>query len=171
MTDPYSPRTPDPYGAHTADPYNTPADSYTSAAGDRAHGQQPAAGEQRSVGELLSNVSEDLSILVRQELALAKAEATQTASRVGKGSGMLAGAAIGGYFVLLFLSIALWWSLGEAIGHGWSALVVTVIWAIIAAALAVLGRTALRKARGLPQTTDTVKNIPGALTPHPQEKP
>ena len=45
MTDPYSPRTPDPYGAHTADPYNTPADSYTSAAGDRAHGQQPAAGE------------------------------------------------------------------------------------------------------------------------------
>ena len=82
----------------------------------------------------------------------------------------LAGAAIGGYFVLLFLSIALWWSLGEAIGHGWSALVVTVIWAIIAAALAVLGRTALRKARGLPQTTDTVKNIPGALTPHPQEK-
>ncbi|PVY26901.1 phage holin family protein [Williamsia muralis] len=169
MTDPYSPRTPDPYGAHTAAPHTT-------AAANQAHGQQPPAtgqppaGEQRSVGELLSNVSEDLSLLVRQELALAKAEATQTASRVGKGSGMLAGAAIGGYFVLLFLSIALWWSLGEAIGHGWSALVVTVIWAIIAAALAVLGRTALRKARGLPQTTDTVKNIPGALTPHPQEK-
>ena len=59
---------------------------------------------------------------------------------------------------------------GNAIGHAWSALVVMLIWAIIAGVLAVLGRTALRKAKGLPQTTDTVKNIPGALTPHPQER-
>jgi hypothetical protein len=135
-----------------------------------AHAEEGAAPNPPSIGELLSNVSEDLSILVRQELALAKAEATQTASRVGKGSGMLAGAAIAGYFVLLFLSIALWWGLGNAIGHAWSALVVMVIWAIIAAVLAVLGRASLRKAKGLPQTTDTVKNIPGALTPHPEEK-
>ncbi|PXW36083.1 phage holin family protein [Nocardia sp. 348MFTsu5.1] len=123
-----------------------------------------------SIGDLLANVSEDLSVLVRQELALAKAEATRTASRVGKGSGMLAGAAVAGYFVLLFASIALWWSLGNAIGRGWSALVVLVIWAVIGAILAVLGRSELRKAKGLPQTTATVKNIPGALAPHPQER-
>jgi hypothetical protein len=135
-----------------------------------AHADEAAESNPPSIGELLSNVSEDLSILVRQELALAKAEATQTASRVGKGSGMLAGAAIAGYFVFLFLSIALWWGLGNAIGHAWSALVVMVIWAVIAGVLAVLGRASLRKAKGLPQTTDTVKNIPGALTPHPQEK-
>ena len=135
-----------------------------------AHAGEGAETNPPSIGKLLSNVSEDLSILVRQELALAKAEATQTASRVGKGSGMLAGAAVAGYFVLLFLSIALWWGLGNAIGHAWSALVVMLIWAIIAGVLAVLGRTALRKAKGLPQTTDTVKNIPGALTPHPQER-
>jgi hypothetical protein len=135
-----------------------------------AHAEEGREPTPPSIGELLSNVSEDLSILVRQELALAKAEATQTASRVGKGSGMLAGAAIAGYFVLLFLSIALWWGLGNAIGHAWSALVVMLIWAIIAAVLAVLGRAALRKAKGLPQTADTVKNIPGALTPHPQEQ-
>ncbi|WP_237342076.1 phage holin family protein [Williamsia soli] len=121
------------------------------------------------MGELLSNVSEDLSVLVRQELALAKAEATQTASRVGKGTGMLAGAAVAGYFVLLFLSVALWWSLGNAMGHGWSALIVVLVWAAIGAVLAVLGRSSLRKAKGLPQTTDTVSKIPGALTPHPQE--
>jgi hypothetical protein len=127
-------------------------------------------GEPPSLGELLSNVSEDLSVLVRQELALAKAEATQTATRVGKGSGMLVGAALAGFFVLLFLSISGWWSLGNAIGRGWSALVVMLIWAVIAAVLAISGRSALRKAKGLPQTTDTVKNIPGALTPHPQER-
>lgn len=120
-----------------------------------------------SIGELLSNVSEDLSVLMRQELALAKAEARQTATLAGKGDGMLAGAAVAGYFVLLFLSVALWWSLGNAIGRGWSALVVTVIWAVIAAVLAVVGRSSLKSAPGMPRTTDTVKDIPGALTPHP----
>ena len=48
-----------------------------------------------SLGELLGEVSSDLSELVRQELALAKAEATQTATRAGKGVGMFAGAALG----------------------------------------------------------------------------
>ncbi|PYE17368.1 putative superfamily III holin-X [Williamsia limnetica] len=135
-----------------------------------AHAHAHTETDPPSLGELLSNVSEDLSVLVRQELALAKAEATQTARRVGTGSGMLAGAALAGFFVLLFLSVALWASLGSAIGHGWSALIVVVVWAVIGAVLAVLGRSALRKAKGMPQTTDTVTKIPGALTPHPREK-
>src|SRR6476469_104324 len=104
---------------------------------------------------------------MRQEVELAKSEIRQSATRAGKGSGMLAGAAVGGHMVLLFLSIALWWSLGNAIGRGWSALVVTVIWAVIAAVLAVVGRSSLKSAPGMPRTTDTVKDIPGALTPHP----
>lgn len=122
-----------------------------------------------SLGELFGEVSKDLSELVRQELALAKAEATQTATRAGKGVGMFAGAAVAGYFVLLFLSVAGWWSLGNVIGRGWSALVIMLIWAIIAAVLAVLGRSALAAAKGMPHTTDTVKRIPDALTPHPEE--
>jgi hypothetical protein len=44
-----------------------------------------------------------------------------------------------------------------------------VVWAIIAAVLVVLGRSALAAAKGLPQTADTVKRIPDALTPHPEE--
>ena len=122
-----------------------------------------------SLGELFGEVSNDLSDLVRQELALAKAEATQTATRAGKGIGMYAGAALGGYFVLLFLSVAGWWGLGDAIGHAWSALVVMLVWAVIAAVLAMMGRTAFAAAKGLPQTTDTVKRIPDALTPNPEE--
>ncbi|WP_243637006.1 phage holin family protein [Rhodococcus sp. Eu-32] len=123
-----------------------------------------------SIGELLSAVGEDLSLLMQQELALAKAEAKQTATRASKGAAMLTGAALAGFFVTLFLSIALWWALGNAIGRGWSALVVAVIWAVIAAVLAVTGRGALRTATGLPRTTETVKDIPDALTPHPQER-
>ena len=122
-----------------------------------------------SLGELFGEVSQDLSVLVRQELALAKAEATQTATRAGKGAGMLAGAALGGFFVLLFVSIAGWWGLGDVLGRGWSALVVMLVWVIITTVLALLGRNALTAVKGLPRTTDTVKRIPDALTPHPEE--
>ena len=122
-----------------------------------------------SLGELLGEVSSDLSELVRQELALAKAEATQTATRAGKGAGLLAGAALGGYFTLLFLSVAGWWALGEVIGRGGSALVVMAVWAVITTVLAVLGRSALSAAKGLPRTTETVKRIPDALIPRPEE--
>jgi Putative Actinobacterial Holin-X, holin superfamily III len=122
-----------------------------------------------SLGELLGEVSSDLSELMRQELALAKAEATQTATRAGKGVGMLGGAAVSGFFVLLFLSVAGWWALGNVIGRSWSALVVMLVWAIIAAVLAVMGRTALTAVKGLPRTTGTVKRIPDALTPRPEE--
>ena len=117
----------------------------------------------RSLGELISEVTGDLSTLMRQELELAKAEVQQSASRAGKGAGMLGGAAVAGYFVLLFLSIALWWAIGSATGLGWSALIVAVIWGIIAGVLAVTGRNSLKSVRGIPKTTSTVKKIPDAL--------
>ena len=117
----------------------------------------------RSLGDLISEVTTDLSTLMRQELELAKAELQQSASRAGKGAGMLGGAAVAGYFVLLFASIALWWAIGAATGLGWSAVFVAIIWRIIAAVLAAMGRKSLRDIRGLPKTADTVKRIPDAL--------
>ena len=123
---------------------------------------QQTAGD-RSLGELISEVTQDLSTLMRQELELAKAELQQSAARAGKGAGMLGGAAIAGYFVLLFLSVAVWWAIGSATGLGWSALIVAVIWAIIAAVLATVGRNSLKSIRGIPKTADTVKKIPDAL--------
>jgi len=119
--------------------------------------------EDRSIGEILSDVTTDLSILMRQELELAKAELKQTATRAGTGAGLFGGAAVAGHMVLLFVSIALWWSLGMLIGHGWSGLIVAVIWAIVAAILAVTGKGQLARARGIPQTTETVAKIPDAL--------
>ena len=123
---------------------------------------QQTAGD-RSLGELISEVTQDLSTLMRQELELAKAELQQSAARAGKGAGMLGGAAIAGYFVLLFLSVAVWWAIGSVTGLGWSALIVAVIWAIIAAVLATVGRNSLKSIRGIPKTADTVKKIPDAL--------
>jgi len=135
-------------------------------------GERPptvTTGERPSIGELLSDVSQDLSTLMRQEVELAKAEARQSATKAGKGAGMFAGAGVAGHFVLLFLSIALWWGLGNAIGRGWSALVVTLIWAVIAGVLALLGKKEMKQIRGLGTTTDTVKKIPPALKGHEEE--
>ena len=117
----------------------------------------------RSLGELLSDVTTDLSTLLRQEVELAKAELTQSAKRAGKGAGMFGGATFAAYMGILFLSIALWWALGNAIGHGWSALVVAVLWLVVAGVLALLGRKEIAAIRGLRRTTETVQKIPNAV--------
>lgn len=120
--------------------------------------------DRASVGELFSHVTEDISTLIRQEVALAKAEATVSAKKAGKGAGLLTGAAVAGHFVLLFLSVAAWWGLGTLIGNrGWSAVIVAVVWAIVAAVLASVGRKQLKQVDGLPQTAETVKQAPNAL--------
>lgn len=118
-----------------------------------------------SLGDLLSEVSRDFSLLMRQEVELAKAELRESATKAGKGAGMFGGAATAAHFVLLFLSIALWWSLGDVMGRGWSAVVTALIWAVVAVVLAVVGKKEIKAVRGLPQTTDTVKEIPEALKP------
>ena len=113
-----------------------------------------------SLGDLLGEVTRDLSTLMRQEVELAKAELKESAGKAGKGGGMLAGAGVAGHFVLLFLSIALWYALGELMGLGWSAVVVAVIWGIIAAVLASMGRKELKTVKGMPQTTETLSGNP-----------
>ncbi len=126
-------------------------------------GASPPAADRPSIGELLADISNDLSTLMRQEVALAKAELTQSAKQAGKGGGLLAGAGVAGHFVLLFISIALWWGIGNETGHGWSAVIVAVIWAIIGAVLYSMGRKEMKNVTGVPRTTDTVKKIPSAV--------
>jgi len=121
--------------------------------------------ENQSIGDLLGDVTANFSKLMRQEVALAKAEATESAKNAGKGAGMFAGAAVGGHFVLLFLSLALMWGLGALMPLGWSAVIVAVIWAIIAGVLALLGKKEMKQVKGLPQTAETVKEIPPTLKP------
>lgn len=125
--------------------------------------------DDRSVGELVSEVSRDLSKLIRQEIELAKAEATQSAKRAGKGAGMFGGAGVAGHMVLLFLSLALWWALGTVMGGGWSGLIVAALWAVVAAVLAARGRSEIKAVEGLPQTADSVKKIPDALRGHEEK--
>lgn len=123
----------------------------------------PPSDSRASVGELFSEIAEDLSTLMRQEVELAKAELRQSATRAGKGAGLLAGASVSGYMVLLFASVAAWWGIGGATGRGWSALIVAAIWLVIGAILGLMGRREISSVPGIPQTTRTVKKIPDAV--------
>lgn len=124
--------------------------------------QQKAA--ETSLGDLVGEVSRDLSDLMRKELELAKAELSESAKRAGKGAGLMGGAGYAGSMAVLFLSIALWWGLGDLIDSlGWSAVIVAVIWAIVAAILFAVGRKRLKTVQGAPKTVETVKEIPDAL--------
>jgi hypothetical protein len=127
-------------------------------------GPAPSAPDSRpSVGEVFSEVAADLSTLMRQEVELAKAEVRQSAARAGKGAGMLAGAGVAGLLALLFVSVAAWWGIGDTTGHGWSALIVGAAWVIIAAVLGLTGRREFTAVSGLPQTAQTMKQIPDAV--------
>jgi hypothetical protein len=127
----------------------------------------PTPSEQKasttSLGDLLGEVTRDVSTLMRQEFDLAKAELTQTAKRTGKGAGLAGAAGYAGLMAVFFLSVALWWALGHLIDNGWSAVVVAVIWAIIGLVLYLRARKELRTVRGAPQTVDSLKKIPETL--------
>lgn len=118
-----------------------------------------------SLGDLLSEVSEDISTLFRQEVALAKAELTESAKKAGKGAGMLGGAGFTGLYAVLFISIAAWWGLGYLVGNAWSALIIAVIYAVIALILYTRGRKELKSINGAPRTVDSLKKIPETLKP------
>jgi hypothetical protein len=154
------------------------APPYPPAGGYPAEPQQPAGAHARpapatgrhddvgevSLGQLVGDVTRDLSTLMRQELALARAELKQEASKTAKGAGAFGGAGFAGYMAVLFLSIALWWALSHLVGLGWSALIVAVLWGIAAAVLAAVGRRKFREVNPTPErTVDTLKTIPDAL--------
>lgn len=116
-----------------------------------------------SLGALLGEVTKDVSELMRQEIDLAKAEVKQSATRAGKGAGLYGGAGYAGIMAVLFLSIALWWGLGHLIDNGWSAVVVAVLWGIIALVLFTMGKKEIKQVQGAPKTAESLKKIPDAL--------
>lgn len=111
-----------------------------------------------SLGELFSVLTTDLSALVRDEIELAKVEITADAKELGKSGGLLGGAALAGYMVLVLGSFALAWGLSELMAAGLAFLIVTLIWAAVGAVLFVTGRQKMQAASLKPdQTVETLK--------------
>lgn len=160
----------DPYGS---DPLATALDERADYAEESAGYDTRAAAprvsahdkaENASIGELFSDVSQGLTTLLHQEVELAKAEVKDSATKAGRGAGMYGGAAMAGWFTLLFLSLAAWeWLSGPLDNRGWAAVVVMVVWAVVAAVLAAMGRRNIKQIQGMPRTVETAKQVPDAL--------
>jgi hypothetical protein len=139
---------------------------YTNQAPPRREFQDASDGGTKGIGEALSDVTRDLSVLVQQELALAKAEVSQTVNRVSQAAGMFAGAAVAAFLFVVFLSLALWVAISDRTGPGWGAVIVAVIWLVAGVVLYFVARAQLKKVSGMPQTAETVSQVPNALKGH-----
>jgi hypothetical protein len=111
-----------------------------------------------SIGELIGDISTDLSRLFRQEVELAKVELKEEAAKAGKAAGMLGGAGFAGYLAVVLLSFAAVFGLANVMDAGWAALIVAVVWGVIGAALYASGRKKLKTVDPMPRrTVDTIK--------------
>ncbi len=114
--------------------------------------------DDRSIGELIAELSRETVALVRQEVQLAKAEMSQKASRVGKNVGFLIVGGVVAYTGLLAIVAAVIIVLGGVIPLWLSALVVGLVIAAVGAFLVAKGANTLRQEAPTPQETiETLK--------------
>jgi hypothetical protein len=115
--------------------------------------------DERSLGDLFSDLSRETTTLVRQEVQLAKAELTQSATEAARGIGMLVAGGAVAYAGLLFLLLAIVFGLIQAGWDAWvSALVVGLVVVAIGAILVLRARESLKPANLAPRrTVETLK--------------
>jgi uncharacterized membrane protein YqjE len=122
------------------------------------HGSGSALSD-RSVPELLRELSDQTATLVRHELDLAKVEMTEKGKQAGIGAGMFGAAGVVGLYALGALTAAVILALSLAMSGWLAALIVAVVYGAVAGVLALTGRN--RVQRGVPptpeQTVQTVK--------------
>jgi hypothetical protein len=114
---------------------------------------------ERTVGQLVADATQEMSELVRHEIALAKAELADDAKQAGIGAGMFGGAAYVGSVAFVLLCVALAFGLHE--GAGWprwlAFLVVAVLLLVVAAVLALVGKSRVTRVKPPERTIETTK--------------
>lgn len=152
--------------AHQPDVGAVPAGGSSSGGGDSL---PPEELRERSLPELVKQLTEQTTLLVQQEIQLAKvetkeaidlakAEMTEKAKEAGKGAGMLGAAGVLGLLAGIAFTAFLILVLGTFLPDWLAALIVTVLYAAIAAVLALQGKKQLQSIDPAPkQTIETVK--------------
>jgi MFS family permease len=114
---------------------------------------------ERPIGELFTQLSEETSKLIRQELELARAELKEKGREAGKGAGFLGGAGLAGLLAAGALTACLILLLDKAVAAWVAALIVAVVYGAIAGVLALRGKERVQAAtpRAPEQTVETVK--------------
>ena len=122
-------------------------------------GGPPADPREKSIGELFKELSAETSTLIRQEMALAKAELSEKGKEAGKGAGLFGGAGVVGLLAGGALTAAIIALLDKAMDTWLAALIVAVVYGAIAAVLALRGKQEMQQAAPpVPeQTVDSVK--------------
>jgi Na+/melibiose symporter-like transporter len=114
--------------------------------------------DDRSVGQLLGDVTRELQALVRKELELARAETKEELQRAGAAGKRFGVAALAGYLAVVMLTFAAAWALTAVMPTGWAFFAVGVVLGVVAGALALQGRRRLREFHPVPQeTAETLK--------------
>src|SRR3954470_8867885 len=113
----------------------------------------------RPIGDLLKQLSEQTTTLVKQELELAKAEVGEKGKKAGAGAGMFGGAGVSGLLGLGSVTAAAITLLDNAVSTPLAALIVGVVWFAIAGVLALQGKNKVQEAvPPVPeQATESVK--------------
>ena len=114
---------------------------------------------EHGTGELLKQLSDHTTTLVRQEIELAKAELGEKGKQAGLGAGMFGGAGLFGVFAIAALTTCIIVALDSAMPLWLAALIVAVVYGAIGAVLALQGRNKIQRA-GPPvpeQATESVK--------------
>lgn len=113
---------------------------------------------EKSMGELFSQLGDDLSGLISSQMELARAELTTQAKEAGKGAVLFGAAGALGYLSLILLSFAAAWGLSAVMPEGLAFLIVGVVVAVATAVLAMVARSKVEAATPVaPETMDTLK--------------
>lgn len=121
-------------------------------------GRPPAEPGDESVGQVVRQITADMSTLFRKEIELAKVEFRAEAGKAGKGAGMLGGAGFAAAMVATFASLAAVFGLANVMDGAWAALIVTGVWAVVGVVLYLTGRSRLREVSPKPErTVETLK--------------
>jgi hypothetical protein len=109
-------------------------------------GPEPGDLRERPIGELLKQLSQETTTLVRQELDLAKAEMAQKSKQAGLGAGMFGGAGAAALLGLGALTAAATAALDHAIALWLAALILALLWLAAAGVLALHGKSKVQQA-------------------------
>lgn len=91
-----------------------------------------------NVAAALTEVTEHLSVLVREEVELAKAEVTEKVSSLARGAAAVAVGAVFGVFALVFVLLTIAWGLNSALGSLWLGFLIVMVVLIILTAVTFL---------------------------------
>lgn len=117
----------------------------------------------------VTEVSERMAVLVREEIELAKAEMSQKASSIARGAAALAAGAVFGVFAIIFILATIAWGINDAVGSLWIGFAIVMVLLILLTVGAFLfARRALRVGPVAPQMAiDEAKKIRETVSPAP----